>query len=106
MFSNYCYLYRCDQDVIRNNKRVLSSGRFLRIQSKLIFANVIRCSRLQPRVGYFICFKFTPVLLKYFFMDALFLINRLRKEINRLISKGVSNIYLEVTATGFEPTTT
>ena len=41
-----------------------------------------------------------------FFIDALFLINRLRKEINRLISKGVSHIYLEVTATGFDPTTT
>ena len=29
----------------------------------LSFTNVIRCSRLRPWVGYFICFKFTPVSL-------------------------------------------
>ena len=35
----------------------------LRIQWGLIFANVIRCSRLRLWVGYFIYFKLTPVLL-------------------------------------------
>ena len=34
---------------------------FLRIQWRLIFAIVIRCSRLRLWVGYFIYFKFTPV---------------------------------------------
>ena len=33
----------------------------LRMQWRLIFANVIHCSRLRLWVGYFIYFKFTPV---------------------------------------------
>ena len=33
----------------------------LRIQKRLILANIIRCSRLRLRVGYFIYFKFTCV---------------------------------------------
>ena len=36
---------------------------FLRIQWKLIFPIVIRCSRLRHWIGYFIYFKFTSVFL-------------------------------------------
>ena len=54
----------------------------LRIQWRLIFANVIRCSRLQLWVGYFIYFKFT-----YVFFNSVEEINRLRNEINRLLRR-------------------
>ena len=44
----------------------------LRIHWKLIFGNVIRCSALWFWVGYFICFKFTPVFFPWMFlMDVL-----------------------------------
>ena len=48
----------------------------------LIVANVIRCSRLRFSVGLFDVFN-------VFFFSS-------KKEINRLISKGMSNIYLKV----------
>ena len=73
----------------------------LRVTMKAFFAIFIRCSRLRLWVDYFICFKFTPVLFNGCFPWILFNSikekNRLRKEINRLISKGMSNIYLKVT---------
>ena len=64
-----------------------------------IFGNVIRCSALCFWVVYFIYFKFTPV---FFLMDvfngySLIQLKKLRKEISRLLSKGMSNIYLKVT---------
>ena len=61
---------------------------------KAFFANVTRCSRLQLRVRYFIYFKFAPV-----FFDLMFLMEVFSsvKGIIRLISKGMSNIYLKVT---------
>ena len=54
----------------------------------------VRCSRLRLWVGYFICFKFTPV-----FFYLMFLMNVIcsNKGISKSISKGMSNIYLKVT---------
>ena len=44
----------------------------LRTHWRLIFANVIRFSRLRLWIGYFICFKFTPVFFYLMFlMDVL-----------------------------------
>ena len=69
----------------------------LRIQWRLICAIVIRCSTLQLWVGcYFIYFEFSPVFFWWMFFNSVKEINRLRKERNRLISKGMSNIYLKV----------
>ena len=62
----------------------------LRIQWRFIFANVIRCSRLWLWVGYFIYFKFNTCVLLWIFLMFFNLIkeiNRLRKKINRLLSK-------------------
>ena len=42
-------------------------------------------------VGYFIYFKFTPVSFKWM-SNSIKAINRLRNEINRLLSKGMLNI--------------
>ena len=50
---------------------------------KAYFAIVIR---------YFIYFKITPVFFEWMFFNSIKETNRLRKEINRLLSKGVSNI--------------
>ena len=45
----------------------------LSILWRLIFANVMRCSRLRIWVGYFIYFKFTPVFFQWMFLtDVLF----------------------------------
>ena len=52
-------------------------------------------------VGYFIYFKITPVFFQWMFFISIKEINRLRKEINRLLSKGMSNIYLKVTIETF-----
>ena len=56
---------------------------------KAYFAIVIRC--------YFIYFKITPVFFEWMFFNSIKETNRLRKEINRLLSKGMPNIYLKVT---------
>ena len=53
--------------------------------SRIIFANVKSCSRLQLWVGCFIIWYFW-----WMFFSSI-------KEINRLTSKGMSNIYLKVT---------
>ena len=50
----------------------------------LIFANVIRCSRL----------RFTPV---FFYLTFLMDVFNSVKGINRTVSKGMSNIYSKVT---------
>ena len=62
-----------------------------------IFGNVIRCSTLWLWVGYFIYYKFTPVFFNgcWMLFNSIKEINRLRKEINRSLSKGLSNIYLK-----------
>ena len=58
---------------------------------RLIFAKVIRLSRLSLWVSHFIYFKYTPAFFYWvFFFNGC-------KEINRLITKGMSNIYLKVT---------
>ena len=41
------------------SKTILKNWVILRIQWRLIFANIIRCSRLRLWVGYFIYFQFT-----------------------------------------------
>ena len=71
------------------------------IQWRLIFAIVIRFSRLRFWVGYFIYFKIKHVFFQWMFFNLIKEINRLRKEINRLLSKGMSNIYLKVTIETF-----
>ena len=67
---------------------------YVRIQWRFIFPIVILCSRLRLWVGYFIYFKFTPAFFWWMFFNSVKEINRLRKEINRLISKEMSDIYL------------
>ena len=74
---------------------------FLRIQWRLIFAVVIRCYRLWLWVGYFIYFKTTPVFFSWMFFNSIKEIIRLRKEISRLLSKEMWNIYLKVTIATF-----
>ena len=74
---------------------------FQMIQWRLIFAIVIRFSRLRFWVGYFIYFKIKHVFFQWMFFNLIKEINRLRKEINRLLSKGMSNIYLKVTIETF-----
>ena len=69
----------------------------LRIQWRLIFASVIRWSRVRLWVVYFIYFKFTPVFFYWMFFNSIKEINRLRKERNKLLSKGMLNIYLKAT---------
>ena len=60
------------------------------------FAKIIRCSELPLRVGYFIYFKDTLCsfngCFQWMFFNSIKEINRLRKEINRLLSKEMSNI--------------
>ena len=75
----------------------------LKIQWRLIFAIVIGCYRLQLRVSYFSYFKIAQcVLIKEInrllsnAFNSIKEINRLRKEVNKLLSKGMSNIYLKV----------
>ena len=63
---------------------------------KAYFAIVIRC--------YFIYFKITPVFFEWMFFNSIKETNRLRKEINRLLSKGMPNIYLEVIIQAFSKT--
>ena len=62
----------------------------LRIQWRLIFANVIRCFRLRLWVGYFIYFEFTLVFFYLTFFNWI-------KKINSLIRKRMSNIYFKFT---------
>ena len=57
----------------------------LRIQWRLVFAVAIRCSRLRLWVGYFVYFKFCVLLMNVFNGCSLIQLNRLRKEINRLL---------------------
>ena len=66
----------------------------LRIHWLLIFANIIRCSRLWLWVGCLIYFKITPMFCYLMFLMDVF---SSIKGINKLISKGMSNIYLKVT---------
>ena len=63
---------------------------------KAYFAIVIRC--------YFIYFKITPVFFEWIFFNSIKDTNRLRKEINRLLSKGMPNIYLKVIIQAFSKT--
>ena len=63
---------------------------------KAYFAIVIRC--------YFIYFKITPVFFEWIFFNSIKETNRLRKEINRLLSKGMPNIYLKVIIQAFSKT--
>ena len=63
---------------------------------KAYFAIVIRC--------YFIYFKITPVFFEWMFFNSIKETNRLRKEINRLLSKGMPNIYLKVIIQAFSKT--
>ena len=60
------------------------------------FAIVIRC--------YFIYFKITPVFFEWMFFNSIKETNTLRKEINRLLSKGMPNIYLKVIIQAFSKT--
>ena len=83
----------------------------LQIQWRFIFAIVIRCYRLRLWVCHFTYFKITHVFFKWMFFNlikeicrllnnvfnSLKEINRLRKKINRLLSKRMSNIFLQVT---------
>ena len=62
----------------------------LRIYWRLVFGKVPRFSRLWLWVGNYIYFEFTPASFQWMFFN-------LVKEINRLIRKGMSNIYLKVT---------
>ena len=68
---------------------------YLKIQWSLIFANVLCCSRPRIWVGFY--FKFTPAFFQWMFFPSVKQIGGLRKEINRLLSKGMSNNYLKVT---------
>ena len=61
------------------------------------FSNVVSCSTLPLWVGYFIYFKFAPVLFQLMLFNSIKQINRLKKEVNRVFSKGMSNINLKVT---------
>ena len=63
---------------------------------RVYFAIVIRC--------YFIYFKITPVFFEWMFFNSIKETNRLRKEINRLLSKGMPNIYLKVIIQAFSKT--
>ena len=62
----------------------------LRIYWRLVFGKVRRFSRLWLWVGNHIYFEFTPASFQWMFFNSV-------KEINRLIRKGMSNIYLKVT---------
>ena len=79
-------------DLLQTNTLYLFA--LLRIHWRLVFGKVICCS--TPRLwGYFIYFKFTS---KFFFlMDVKWMFFRLVKEINRLIRREMSNIYLKFT---------
>ena len=68
MYHNYC----CLNDILR-----------------LIFGNMICCSTLRLRLFY-------PFYLCMFF-NSIKEINRSRKEINRVLRKGMSSIFLKVT---------
>ena len=59
----------------------------LRIQWRLTFANVIRCSRRSLWVGYFIYFKFTPVFFEWMFFNSVQEINELGKEMSNICLK-------------------
>ena len=67
----------------------------LRMQWRLIFADVISSSRLWLWVGSLICFKFTSVFFLFDVFYGCFFSST--KGINRLISEGMSYIYLKVT---------
>ena len=80
-----------------SNKWIISTKSHLRINWRLILGNVVRCSALGIRLGYFIhmcCFNGCSLIQSKFFNSSIKEINRLRKEINRLFSKGMSTIYL------------
>ena len=71
-------------------------GIYLKIPVK-IPQTCARCSWLQLSVGYLIYFKFTTVFFWWMFFNSVKETNRFRKEINRLLNKEMSNIYLKVT---------
>ena len=58
----------------------ICGGTYVRINWRLIFGNVIRSSRLRLWVGYFICFKFTPM-----FFYSMFLIDVLQFNVKYLL---------------------
>ena len=66
----------------------------LRIQWRLIFAIVISCYRIRLWVGYFNYFEITHVFFRWMFFNSVKKINRLRKEISRLVIKWRSAKYL------------
>ena len=72
----------------------------LRIQWRLIFAIVRRCYRLLLRAGYFFYFRIRLVFFWWMFFDSVKEIDRLRKEVHRLLSKTLY-IYLKVTIETF-----
>ena len=59
-------------------------------QGCIVLEPVLPCYRLGPKAGYFIYFKITPV-----FFNSVNEINRLRKEINMLLRKGMFLIHLK-----------
>ena len=71
-------------------------GIYLRISVK-IPQTCVRCSWLQLSIGYLIYFKFKSVFFWWMFFNPVKETNRFRKEINRLLNKEMSNIYLKVT---------
>ena len=99
MSGNIYLLFYSNTESYTGKYHVQSS---LRIYWRLIFGNIIRCFTLWLWVGYFIYFKITPVCsfnacFLWMFFNSVKDINMLTKEINRLLSKGRSNIYLKVT---------
>ena len=70
----------------------------LRLHWQLIFSNVI-CPKLQVWVGYLIYLHLCSFnhWFQWMFCSTLNEINRLWKEFNRLLIKGISNIHLKIT---------
>ena len=88
-FNSYHWWYRIFFEGCYSRGTVLLFS-FLRIEWRLIFTNIIRCSRLRLWVGYFVYFEFTHLFFYLMFFSSI-------KRINWLISKGMSSIYLKVT---------
>ena len=67
--SNKCFsiVYECVAKILNIVFKFYHNFVFLRIQWRLIFANVIRCSRPRLWEDYFIYFKSTPVFFYLMF---------------------------------------
>ena len=86
-FKFHCFFLWNNEDM----KILILSFFFPNINRGLIFVNVIHYSKLQLWVGFS---KFTPV---FFYLMLLMVFFNSIKGINRLTSKGMSNIYLKFT---------